>query len=232
MDEKDLEKDTKSESCLSVSSNDLFTTIYDINRAIFRHLPIRTVDSCSLVCQSWADMARFIKENRHTIHKFSYPLDISLSENDTAYDLSNFDETMSSFIKNNLWSVTSLALVVATSSLHKKGFTFSSNSSPSPSPSKYPRRSQSQTSIRHTKTLEIPQALMRHLNKSCKVLEIISSGVIVTDHENQSYEIEEGKRKVYQVSIPTRGIRLHIRKNLKFYFLILLLNNFCILCLF
>ncbi|CAF1350418.1 unnamed protein product [Rotaria magnacalcarata] len=189
MDEQNLEQDKKVESSMSISSNDLLTTIYDISRAIFRHLPIRSVDSCSLVCQSWTPIARLTKEHRHTIHTLSYPSDFSTLTSQNSYDLSDFDSYISSYISNKLWSLPSLALVVTTNSLDRKGFISLSSSPP---PVKHSKRTRSQATARETEILNISQALIRHLNKSCKIFQTVSSGVVVTSDENQSYEIEIG----------------------------------------
>ncbi|CAF4634325.1 unnamed protein product [Rotaria socialis] len=172
---------------MSISSNDLIPTIYDVSRAIFRHLPIRSVDSCSLVCQSWTPIARLTKEHRHTIHTLSYPSDLSTSTSQNSYDLSDFDTYISSYISNNLWSLPSLALVVTTKSLDRKCFISLSSSPPT---TKHSKRTRSQTTARQTKMLNISQALIRHLNRSCKILQTVSTGVVVTSDENQSYEIE------------------------------------------
>ncbi|CAF0929090.1 unnamed protein product [Rotaria sordida] len=187
MDKQNVEKDEKIESSTSISSNDLFTTIYDISRAIFRHLPIRSVDSCSLVCQSWAHIARFTKTHRHTIHTLTYPSNLSSSTTKCSYDVSDFDTIISSYINDNLWSLPSLALVVATNGLDRKGFISSSSSPP---PTKNSKRSRSQTRARQAELSNIPQALIRHLNKSCKILQVASNGIVVSNDENQSYEIE------------------------------------------
>jgi hypothetical protein len=189
MDKQNVEKDEKIESSSSISSNDLFTTIYDITRAIFRHLPIRSIDSCSLVCQSWADMARSIKAHRHTIHALTY------SPN-SSYLLSDFDTFISSYINNNLWSIPSFAFVVATNNLEKKGF----HSLPtSPPPRKNPRRSHSQTTATQTERFDISQALIHHLNKSCKVLMISSSGIVASNDDNQTNEFETGTFKNFEI---------------------------------
>ncbi|CAF2464080.1 unnamed protein product [Rotaria sp. Silwood2] len=187
MDKQNVEKKEKIESSTLISSNDLFTTIYDINRAIFRHLPIRSVDSYSLVCQSWAHMARLTEAHRHTIHTLTYPSNLSSSTTKYSYYLSDFDTMISSYINDNLWSLPSLALVVATNGLDRKGFIPSLSSPP---PTKNSKRSRSQTTPRQAKLLNIPQALIRHLNKSCKILQVASDGIVLSNDENQSYEIE------------------------------------------
>jgi len=190
MDEQNVEKDEKIESSSSISSNDLLTTIYDITQAIFRHLPIRSIDSCSLVCQSWAHIARLTKLHRHTIHPLIYPSNPLSPTTNCSTLLSDFDTFISSYINNNLWSIPYLAFVVVTNSLNNKGF-YSSPSSPPPT--KDSRRLRSQTTTRRTKRLNISQALIRHLNKSCQILMIASDGIIASNDENQSYEIESGK---------------------------------------
>ncbi|CAF3416528.1 unnamed protein product [Rotaria sp. Silwood1] len=186
MDKQNEEKDGKIESLTSISSKDLLTTIYDINRAIFRHLPIRSVDSSSLVCQSWAHIARLTKAHRHTIHTLTYPSNLSSSRTTCSYYVSDFNTVISSYINDNLWSLPSLALVVVTNVLDRKGFISPSNSPP---PTKTSKRSRSQTTATQTE-LNIPQALIRHFNKSCKILQVASNGIVVSNDENQSYEIE------------------------------------------
>ncbi|CAF3425956.1 unnamed protein product [Rotaria sp. Silwood1] len=187
MDKQNEDKDAKIESLTSISSNDLLTTIYDINRAIFRHLPIRSVDSSSLVCQSWAHIARLTKAHRHTIHTLTYPSNLSSSRTTCSYYVSDFNTVISSYINDNLWSLPSLALVVVTNVLDRKAFIAPSNSPP---PTKTSRRSRSQTTATQTELLNIPQALIRHFNKSCKILQVASNGIVVSNDENQSYEIE------------------------------------------
>jgi len=189
MDEQNLENDEKIESSSSISSNDLLTTIFDITRAIFRHLPIRSVDSSSLVCQSWAHIARLTKAHRHTIHTLTYPSNPLSPTTNCSTLLSDFDIFISSYINNNLWSIPYLAFVVVTNNLDNKGF-YSSPSSPPPT--KNSKRLRSQTTARRTERLNISQALIRHLNKSCQVLMVASDGIIASNDENQSNEIESG----------------------------------------
>lgn len=189
MAEQNIEKDQNIESSSSISSNDLLTTIYDITHSIFRHLPIRSVDSCSLVCQSWSHIAHLTKINRHTIHTLTYPLNSLSSTINSSYNISDFDTFISSYINNNLWSIPNLAFIVATKNFEKKGFYSISNSSP---PTKNSRRCRSQTTIQQTERFDISQALIRHLNKSCQILTIISSGIISSNDDNQSNEIESG----------------------------------------
>jgi hypothetical protein len=192
MAEQKVEEDGKIASSSSLSSNDLLTTIYDVNQAIFRHLPIRSIDSCSLVCQSWADIARSIKAHRHTIHALTYPLSPTI---EFPYLLSDFNSFMSSYIQNHLWSIPYFAFVVATNNLEKKGF---HSLSSSPPPTKYPKRSHSQTTASRTERCDISQALIHHLNKSCQVLTVVSNGIVTSNDENQSNEIESGKYKYLQ----------------------------------
>ena len=75
MDESNVDKNENDQtaSLSSIASNELLTTIYDITCTIFRHLPMRSIDSCSMVCQSWAQQARLTKIHRHTIHALTYP---------------------------------------------------------------------------------------------------------------------------------------------------------------
>jgi hypothetical protein len=186
MDEQNVKDDETTES--SISTNDLFTSIYEITRAVFRHLPIRSVDSCSSVCQSWAHVARLTKEHRHTIHTLTYPPNPLSSGTICSNLLHDFDTFISSHINNHLWSIPQLAFIVATNSLEKKGF---SSSPSSPSPTRNPKRFCSQ----RTERFEISQAFIRHLNKSCQVLMVASDGIIASNDENQSNEIESGKYK-------------------------------------
>ena len=190
MDEQNSEKNEKIKSSRSISSNDLFTTIYDITRVIFRHLPIYSVDSCSLVCRSWAHTARLTKAHRHTIHALTYPPNSSSSTTKCPYLLSDFDAFISSYVKNSLWSIPSLAFIVTTNSLKRNGFHLSSSSPP---PTKDSRRFRSQTTVRRMRRFDILQALTPYLNKSCKILLASSDGIIVSNDENQSREIESGK---------------------------------------
>jgi hypothetical protein len=182
----------KDESSSSILPNDLLTTIYDVTRTIFHHLPIRSIDSCSLVCQSWANVARLIKAHRHTIHALTYPTNPLSSTTDFSYLLSDFDSFISSYMYNHLWSIPYFAFVVVTDKLEKKGFSSHSQSN-SPPPTKYPRRSKSQTTANRTERCDISQALIHHLNKSCQVLTIVSDGIVATNDEKQSNEIESSK---------------------------------------
>ena len=163
----------------SISSNDILTTIYDITRAVFRHLPIRSLDSCTLVCQSWADLARRLKSQRSCIQTFAYQTDSFLSQ--------NFNESISPFIHDKLWSIPSFALVVVTRNLDERGFASQSSSS---SVTKSSRRSKAQQTARHTEHIDTSQVLTHHLNRSCRIFTIVSSGIIVTNDSNQSKEIE------------------------------------------
>lgn len=177
----------------SISTQDLLTSIYDITRAIFRHLPIRSVDSCSLVCQSWAHMSRLTKMKRQSLHAITYPSD-PLSPSTTCSNLlHDFDSFISLHINQTLWSIPTLAFVVATNILASKGF----YSSPgSPLSSQQHRRHPSDASgglSRRTERFDISQALERHLNKSCKILMIAADGIIASTNDHQSYEIESGK---------------------------------------
>ncbi|CAF0900312.1 unnamed protein product [Adineta steineri] len=185
MTEQNLEEDNKIES---LSSNDVLTTIYDVNRAIFRHLPIHSIDLCSLVCKSWAHVGHLIKTHRHTIHSLTYPTDPLSTIADSSYLLSDFDTFISCYIHIHLWSIPYLALVVTTNSLDRKGFHSSSDCSLRPA--KYPRRSHSQTTASQTERHNISEALIHHVNKSCKVLTVVSDGIIASNDKNQSNEIE------------------------------------------
>ena len=188
--EKDENIEASSSSSSSViSSNDLFTTIYDITRAIFRHLPIRSIDACSAVCLSWAQLARSTKSHRQAIHTLTYPINLLSPETNCSTLLSDFDEVISSYIHNQLWSIPYLAFVVVTNNLEKKGFQSSPSSAP---PTKDAKRLRSQTTARRTERMNVSQALTRHLNKSCQVLMIVSGGIIASNEENQSNEIESG----------------------------------------
>ncbi|CAF3781042.1 unnamed protein product, partial [Rotaria magnacalcarata] len=189
MDEYATEENNKVESCTSILPHDLFTTIYDITRAIFRHLPIRSVDSCSLVCQSWTDISRLTKSHRHTIHTLTYPSNPLSTTTTCSNLLHDFDDFISLYVNNHLWSLPTFALVVSTNILASKGFYSSGNSPP---PIKHPRRvhSEAGNSKRITERFGISQALIRHLNKSCKVLMIAADGIIASTENNQSNEIE------------------------------------------
>ncbi|CAF4366934.1 unnamed protein product, partial [Rotaria sordida] len=155
----------KVESPIALLSHDLLTTSYDVTRAIFRHLPIRSIDSCSLVCQSWTHISRLIKSHRHTIHTLTYPSD-PLSPTVTCSNLlHDFDQFISLYINNNLWSLPTFALVVSTNILASKGFYSSANSPPL---IKHSRRIHSETGnlTRINERFDISQALIKHLNKS------------------------------------------------------------------
>lgn len=178
----------------SMSSNDLLTTIYDITRAIFRHLPIRSVDSCSLVCQSWAHLAHLTKTNRHTVHTLTYPSISSSSTTDYSLLLSDFDSFISPFMNNDLWSIPCLAFVVVTKDFEAKGFCSLSSSQP---PTKVLKRSCSQSTSKRTEHVDISDALLGHLNKSCQLVTISSYGIIASNNENQSNEIESGFYQIY-----------------------------------
>ena len=176
----------------SISPHDLFTSIYDITRGIFRYLPIRSVDSCSLVCQSWAHMSRLTKSHRQSIHALTYPSN-PLSPSTTCSNLlHDFDHFISFHINQTLWSLPKLAFVVSTNILASKGF----YSAPgSPPPSQHSRRHHSDTGAltRRTERFDISQALQRHLNKSCQILMVAADGIISSTCDHDSYEIESGK---------------------------------------
>ncbi|UJR23185.1 hypothetical protein I4U23_026204 [Adineta vaga] len=175
-----------------ISSNDILTTIYDVNRAIFRHLSIYSIDSCSLVCQSWAHLARLIKAQRHTIHALSYPRNPLSSAIEFPYLRSDFDTYLSSFIHDHLWSIPYLAFVVVTNNLEKKGFQSLSSTTDTPSPAKYPKRFRSETSTSNrTERCDILKPLTDHLNKSCQILVIVSDAIVASNEENQTNEIEQ-----------------------------------------
>lgn len=183
------EENDKDESSITPFPEEFLTSIYDIVKAIFRHLPIRSVDSCSLVCQSWLHLSRLTRTHRHTLHTLTYPSD-PLSPTTTCSNLlSDFDQYISSYINNHLWSIPSLALVVATNILANKGFYSSANSPPSI------KQSDKGNVTRITERFDISQALLRHLNKSCKLLMIAADGIIASTNDNQSNEVESGKKK-------------------------------------
>jgi hypothetical protein len=187
MDEHVTEEDDKVESSSSVFPHDFLTTIYEVTRAIFRHLPIRSVDSCSLVCQSWSQISRFTKSHRHTIQTLTYPSN-PLSPTTTCSNLLyDFDQFISSYLSNHLWAIPTFALVVSTNILASKGFYSSANSPP---PIKHSEKGKL---TRITERYDVSQALTRHLNKSCKVLTIAADGIIASTDNNQSNEIESGK---------------------------------------
>jgi len=187
MDERVTEENDKVESSVLLLPHDLLTSIYDITRSIFRHLPIRSVDSCSLVCQSWLHFSRLTKTQRHTVHTLTYPSN-PLSPTTTCSNLLyDFDQYISSYINNNLWTIPTFALVVSTSILASKGF-YSSPNCPSPI-----KHSETGNLTRITERFDISQALLRHLNKSCKILTVAADGIIASTDNNQSNEIEAGK---------------------------------------
>jgi hypothetical protein len=195
MDERVTDEDDKVEPSSSILPSDILTSIYDITRAIFRHLPIHSVDSYSLVCQSWAHMSRVTKSQRHTIHALTYPSNPSLPTTICSNLLHDFDQFISAHIHNNLWSIPTLAFVVSTNILASKGFYSSPNS---PLTTKHLRttlRSETASVTRRTERFDIPQALTRHLNKSCKILMIAADGIIASSDDNQSNEIESSKRR-------------------------------------
>jgi hypothetical protein len=188
MDERVTEEeDDKVESSLSLFPPDFLTSIYDITRAIFRHLPVRSVDSCSLVCQSWSQISRLTKSRRHTIHTLTYPSNPLSSTTTCSNLLYDFDQFILSYLNNHLWSIPTFALVVSTNILASKGF-YSSPNSPPPT-----KHSEKGNLTRITERFDISQALIRHLNKSCKVLTIAADGIIASTDNNQSNEIESGK---------------------------------------
>jgi hypothetical protein len=189
MDEHMQEENDKVESSILLFPDDFLTSIYDITRAIFRHLPIRSVDSCSLVCQSWLHFSRLTKTHRHTVHTLTYPSN-PLSPTTTCSNLLyDFDQYISSYINNHLWSIPTFALVVSTNILANKGFYSSANSPPSTKPS------DKGNVTRITERFDVSQALLRHLNKSCKLLMIAADGIIASTDNNQSNEIESGREK-------------------------------------
>ena len=166
-------------------SNDFLTNMYDVMRGIFRHLPIRSVESCALVCRSWANLADLIKRSRHTVQALTYPLPGSLQ---IEYLLDDFNLFLSSYMNERLWSIPSFALIVATDELNDQGFTYEIDCPPR----KSLRRSTDQTTMnRSKKRLNILQALSHHLNQSCRMLMAVSSGIVTTD--DQTYQIEVGK---------------------------------------
>jgi len=191
MDEQTAEENDKVESSILLFPDDFLTSIYDIARAIFRHLPIRSVDSCSLVCQSWLHLSRLTKSHRHTIHTLTYPSNPLLSSTTCSNLLYDFDQYISSYINNQIWSIPTLALVVSTNILANKGFYSSANSPPTI------KHSDKGNLTRITERFDVSQALLRHLNKSCKVLMIAADGIIASTDNNQSNEIESGINKIF-----------------------------------
>ena len=169
-----------------IPSNNVLTSIYSITRAVFRHLPLRSVDSFSGVCQSWAHLARLLKQSRRAIHTLAYP---STRVPDQAHILANFDAFMSSFVNERLWSLPCLALVVSTNTLNDRGLEYPSSAPPA---TKSPKRSRCQATARCAERRELDQALLHHLNKSCQVLMVVSDGIIASNDEHQSNEIESG----------------------------------------
>lgn len=189
MDEHNSKENDKDESSIILFPDDFLASIYDIVRAIFRHLPIRSVDSCSLVCQSWLHLSRLTRTRRHTLHTFTYPAD-PLSPTTTCSNLlSDFDQYITTYINNHLWSLPSFALVVSTNILANKGFYSSANSSP------LNKQCDKGSLTRITERFDISQALLRHLNKSCKLLLIAADGIIASTNDNQSNEVESGREK-------------------------------------
>ena len=189
MDEHNGEENDKVESSILIYPEDFLTSIYDIARAIFRHLPIRSVDSCSLVCQSWLHLSRLTKTHRHTIHTLTYPAN-PLSPTTTCSNLLyDFDQHVSSYLNNQLWSIPTLALVVSTNILANKGFYSSANSPPSV------KQSEKGNLTRITERFDVSQAVLRHLNKTCKLLMIAADGIIASTDNDQSNEIESGREK-------------------------------------
>ncbi|CAF1132485.1 unnamed protein product [Adineta steineri] len=184
MDERTSEDDDKVKCAMLLSSYEFLTSVYDITRAIFRHLPIRSVDSCSLVCQSWAHMSRLTKSHRQTIHALTYPSNPLSSTTICSNKIDDFDQFIISYINNNLWSIPTFALVVSTNILANKGF-YSSPNSPPPS-----KHSEAGNLTRITTRFDVSQALQRHLNKSCKILMIAADGIIASTENNQSNEIQ------------------------------------------
>ena len=79
--------------------------------------------------------------------------------------------------------------MVATNILANKGFYSSANSPPSI------KQSDKGNVTRITERFDISQALLRHLNKSCKLLMIAADGIIASTNDNQSNEVESGKKK-------------------------------------
>ena len=184
--------DDKVESSTFVLPDDLLSSIYDITRAIFRHLPIRSVDSCASVCQSWAHMSRLTKSHRHSFHALTYPTNPSLPSTRCSLLLHDFDAFISSHINNTLWSLPTLAFVVSTNILARKGF-YSFHTSPSSCEHSCKLQTETIPLTRQTERLDISQALTRHLNKSCKVLMVAAHGIITSSEQQQSNEIELSK---------------------------------------
>ncbi|CAF1282627.1 unnamed protein product [Adineta ricciae] len=176
----------------SISSSDVLTTIYDVNRAIFRHLPIYSIDSCSLVCQAWAQLARLVKTQRHTVHALTYPPNPLSSTIEFPYLRSDFDRFLSSVIQNNLWSIPYLAFIVVTNNLEKKGFqSLTSATGDASSSPKHPKRFRSQSASNRTQRCDILQSCLHHLNKSCQVLMVVSDAIVASNEDNQTNEIEQ-----------------------------------------
>lgn len=170
----------------------LITTVYGINRAIFRHLPIRSIESCALVCSTWAELACQTRSNRRTIHALTYPINPLSAADDGQCLLTDFNAYCSSFIDNRLWSIPYLALIVATNDLEKNGF---QSSSSSPPPSKTLKRLSCHRRAGRADGLNIPQAVIHHLNKSSQLMMIASEGIIATNEDNQVNEIESGTNR-------------------------------------
>jgi hypothetical protein len=177
-------------SSSTICTQDLLTSYYDVTRTIFRHLPIRSVETCALVCQSWAHMSQLVKPSRHTIHALTYPSNLSSSINHSNL-LDEFDTYMRSFMADRLWSIPSMAFIVITNTLHEQGLTYES-SSPT---RKACKRSCRQTATRRTERMNIVRALSRHMNRSCRQLLVASSGIITSTDQCQSNEIESGSVK-------------------------------------
>lgn len=176
--------DETDENTVSIPVNEILTTIYDIVRTVFRHLPMRSVDSCALVCQTWAHMARVTKNHRRSIHALTYPLNPLAPSTVCSNLLADFDSFLTTEISQTLWSLPTLAFVVSTNILASKGFYSSGNSNSSTDVSSLTRR---------TERFDVAEALRRHLNKSCKILMIASDGIIASTEDRQSNEIESSK---------------------------------------
>lgn len=176
----------------SISESHVLTSMYDINRRLFRFLPMRSVEICRNVCQSWAQMANMIKEYRLFIESFSYPSPVSAcSDSMDPIPIEDFDRYVSSYINDKLWSLPYFALIFATTEFDVHGLSVSADSTVS----KSAKSSSTDTSVRRRRRVSLFSSLLPYLNKSCKALMAATSGIISSNDQFQSNEIESGNTR-------------------------------------
>lgn len=185
----------------------VLTTMYDITRRLFRYFPIRTVDLCSNVCRSWSEMSRIVMKNRCSIESYSYVSERennSPTENVEPIEVESFNKSLSKFVDEKLWFLPSVVLIVTTNELDAIGLCSRSDSPIS----KSPRQSSSDRRVRRTKRVNLFRTLLSHLNRSCQVLMLVSEGVVTSDNENRSKEIESGFRRFFSLDSTKEKTRI------------------------